>query len=237
MDAEIFAEHEAHAGDGGAKRRQIIDGARTVFLSDGFDGASMNDIAHVAGVSKGTLYAYFDSKEQLFEALVREDRASAGRAAVRASLTISADPRALLGAFGRRLVEMMIRPDTVAHARVVIAAAAKFPRLGRAFYEAGPRYGVQKLAERLDAFRQVGRARNRRHRNRRRASSSTCAAATSTSGCFSASSIRAAERDRRRCRRRGGHVPESLRPVRARSPRSPAETASPLALPSRRAPI
>ncbi len=75
MDAEIFAEHEAHAGDGGAKRRQIIDGARTVFLSDGFDGASMNDIAHVAGVSKGTLYAYFDSKEQLFEALIREDRA------------------------------------------------------------------------------------------------------------------------------------------------------------------
>ena len=53
---------------------QIMDGARTVFLRDGFDGASMNDIARVAGVSKGTLYVYFDSKEQLFEALIREDR-------------------------------------------------------------------------------------------------------------------------------------------------------------------
>ena len=74
MEAETIAERDAQAGDGGAKRRQIMDGARAVFLSDGFDGASMNDIARAAGVSKGTLYAYFDSKEQLFEALIREDR-------------------------------------------------------------------------------------------------------------------------------------------------------------------
>ena len=38
-----------------AKRRQILDGARKVFLVEGFEGASMNDIARVAGVSKGTL--------------------------------------------------------------------------------------------------------------------------------------------------------------------------------------
>lgn len=155
MDAEIFAEHEAHAGDGGAKRRQIIDGARTVFLSDGFDGASMNDIAHVAGVSKGTLYAYFDSKEQLFEALVREDRAQ--QAERLCTLPYDRDdPRALLGALGRSLVELMVRPDTVAHARVVIAAAAKFPRIGRAFYDAGPRYGMEKLAEQLRVFANSG---------------------------------------------------------------------------------
>jgi hypothetical protein len=43
MDAEILADHDAHAGDGGAKRRQIMDGARTVFHQQGFDGASMND--------------------------------------------------------------------------------------------------------------------------------------------------------------------------------------------------
>ena len=51
--------------DGGAKRRQIMDGARSVFLSAGFDGASMNDVARAAGVSKGTLYAYFSSKDEL----------------------------------------------------------------------------------------------------------------------------------------------------------------------------
>ena len=38
-------------------------GRRKVFLAQGFDGASMGEIAKVAGVSKGTLYVYFDSKE------------------------------------------------------------------------------------------------------------------------------------------------------------------------------
>jgi AcrR family transcriptional regulator len=45
----------------GTKRRQIMDGAREVFLAQGFDGASMGEIARQAGVSKGTLYVYFDS--------------------------------------------------------------------------------------------------------------------------------------------------------------------------------
>ena len=56
-----------------AKRRQIMEGARTVFLAQGFDAASMGEIARQAGVSKGTLYVYFDSKEALFEAIVEEE--------------------------------------------------------------------------------------------------------------------------------------------------------------------
>ena len=51
MDAEILEQETGRRQDGGAKRRQIMDGARTVFLSSGFDGASMNDIARAAGVS------------------------------------------------------------------------------------------------------------------------------------------------------------------------------------------
>ncbi len=54
-------------GAGDAKIRQILDGARAVFLAVGFDGASMNEIARAAGVSKGTLYVYFPSKVGLFE--------------------------------------------------------------------------------------------------------------------------------------------------------------------------
>ena len=57
-----------------AKRRQILEGARRVFLASGFDGASMGEIAKAAGVSKGTLYVYFDSKEKLFEALTIEEK-------------------------------------------------------------------------------------------------------------------------------------------------------------------
>ena len=49
-------------GEDSAKRRQILDGARKVFLAQGFDGASMGEIAKAAGVSKGTLYVYFQNK-------------------------------------------------------------------------------------------------------------------------------------------------------------------------------
>src|SRR5271167_4219108 len=63
----------APQADDNAKRRQIVEGARSIFLANGFDAASMNDIARTAGVSKGTLYVYFTNKEQLFEAIVHEE--------------------------------------------------------------------------------------------------------------------------------------------------------------------
>src|SRR5215203_2975809 len=62
------------ADEDSSKRRQILDGASKVFLDLGFDGASMGEIARAAGVSKGTLYVYFDSKEKLFEALTIEEK-------------------------------------------------------------------------------------------------------------------------------------------------------------------
>jgi AcrR family transcriptional regulator len=152
MDAQTLAEAPSIApaslenSEGGAKRRQIMDGAWAVFLAAGFDGASMNDVARVAGVSKGTLYVYFDSKEKLFEALIREERR---RQAERLAIPFApedGDPREVLQDFGCRLIEMMVRPEHLAHVRTVIAAAGKFPQLGRAFFEAGPLYGADCLA-------------------------------------------------------------------------------------------
>ena len=134
-----------NAADGGAKRRQIMDGARAEFLKSGFDGTSMNDIARSAGVSKGTLYVYFASKEHLFEALIREERQQqAERLCTLTSAT--GTPREVLTQFGCNLVEMMCRPETIAHVRTVIAITAKFPQLGRAFFEAGPLYGATHMA-------------------------------------------------------------------------------------------
>ena len=57
-----------------SKVRQILDGARDVFLRLGFDGASMGDVARAAGVSKGTLYVYFENKSELFSALIADER-------------------------------------------------------------------------------------------------------------------------------------------------------------------
>ncbi len=127
------------------KLRQILDGARRVFLADGFDGASMNDVARVARVSKGTLYVYFPSKQALFEALIREEHR---RTAERLSIFDENEPDValVLKRFGNELMNFMLLPEHIALVRTVSAAAAKFPAIGRAFFEAGPQYGADRLA-------------------------------------------------------------------------------------------
>jgi AcrR family transcriptional regulator len=154
MDAEIL-EHEAgRRHEGNAKKRQIMDGARTVFLSAGFDGASMNDIARAAGVSKGTLYAYFTSKDELFEAIIRAEYAqSAERVCV---FKREGDARAMLTDFGVRLMRLMAEPGHMSLARVVIAAVEKFPNVGRTFYESGPLFGATRLANELRTLEAAG---------------------------------------------------------------------------------
>jgi len=62
MDAEIKK---------GRKFDQVLDGARQIFMRDGFEGASVDDIARAAGVSKATLYSYFPDKRLLFSEVAR----------------------------------------------------------------------------------------------------------------------------------------------------------------------
>jgi AcrR family transcriptional regulator len=154
MEAETLEDEVSARHDGGAKRRQIMDGARAVFLAAGFDGASMNDVARSAGVSKGTLYAYFNSKEELFEAIIRGEFAQAAERLC--AFRREGDARAMLTDFGVRLIRRMSEPETLALARVVVAAVEKFPNIGRAFYEAGPLFGATRLAAELAALEKAG---------------------------------------------------------------------------------
>ena len=138
------------------KRRQILDGARQVFLATGFDGASMGEIAKAARVSKGTLYSYFASKEALFERLILDERTSLAEALFRLD-SEDPDTRAVLRRLGRSFLEMLMRPEHVSSVRMVIGVAEKLPRIGQVFYDAGPRQGTLRLAAYLD--RQVAAGR------------------------------------------------------------------------------
>lgn len=131
------------------KRRQILTGAREVFLAGGFDGASMGEIARTAGVSKGTLYVYFGSKEDLFAALVREEcNQTAEHCFV---LDVEADVRETLTETGFRYVAAMTRPETIATVRMVLGVTEKFPAIGQAYLSAGQEAGVSRLSEWLRA--------------------------------------------------------------------------------------
>jgi AcrR family transcriptional regulator len=134
------------AGQDPAKRKQIIDGARRVFIEMGFDAASMNDITRAAGVSKGTIYVYFASKEELFEALIEDERRAIFNNLYEA-LERGDDLRETLIRYGIGLA-VKITSDTVVHAqRTVIGICERIPELGARFYERGPKMGHGKLAE------------------------------------------------------------------------------------------
>jgi len=135
-----------------AKRQQVLDGARQVFLEQGFDGASINDIVKAAGVSKGTLYAYFPSKEKLFEVLVSLDkRQQVERGCSNYINDIRPVSEVLLEIARIFPAKFMETPQSLAYVRMVMGAAAKFPEIGRAFYDAGPRYGIEMMARFLRA--------------------------------------------------------------------------------------
>jgi len=130
-----------------AKRRQILDGARKVFLNLGFDGASMGEIARSAGVSKGTLYVYFADKSRLFEAIVEEEQLEQGKLAF--NLDPARDVETTLREFGRAYIQVLCRPGGGSAVRTVMAIAERMPDVGRLCYEHVLEKTISRLAEYL----------------------------------------------------------------------------------------
>lgn len=138
-----------------AKLRQILGGAREVFLRLGFDGASMGDIARAAGVSKGTLYVYFENKAELFSALIAAERKDAKR---RFGLEEAGpDVAGELRAYGRALLAHIGTTRNIQSVRTVVAIAEKFPKVGEDWYRDGPQRGLETLWAYLEAQVTAGR--------------------------------------------------------------------------------
>lgn len=138
------------AGQDPRKRQQILDGARRLFLSEGFDAASMGEIARVAGVSKGTLYVYFESKEELFTELVRQERDK------HFSPIFVLDPNdhdveKVLRRLATDFVTFITAVPAVMGKRTVIAISTRMPEVAETFFAEGPARCGMKLAEYLDA--------------------------------------------------------------------------------------
>jgi AcrR family transcriptional regulator len=147
-----LAEKEAQAPaerEESTKRRQIVDGAREVFLARGFDAASMGEIARQAGVSKGTLYVYFDSKERLFEVIAHEECAAQAEAVFSLDAA-DHDVEAVLSRLGCGFVKFLCRPGTMSPLRTVMAISERMPEIGREFYETGPARGIATLRRYLE---------------------------------------------------------------------------------------
>lgn len=131
------------------RREMILDVATEIFLQEGYASASMSVIAARLGGSKGTLYNYFKSKEELFTAYVQRN-CEFHRGQIGELLKEEGEARAVLANFARKYLRIFTSEKTLQNWRVISAESAKSPEMGRLFYETGPLRGARLLAEYLD---------------------------------------------------------------------------------------
>lgn len=139
----------------GRKFEQVLNGAREIFLRDGFDGASVDDIARAAGVSKATLYSYFNDKRILFMEVVRQECQRQATSAM-AQVHIHKSIRAKLEFAARTMVSLVTQPFNVSIFRVCVAEAERIPEIGKQFFDFGPGFGVARIAEFIEIAVQQG---------------------------------------------------------------------------------
>lgn len=129
------------------KNAAIVDAAACLFLENGFDGTSMDEVAKKAGVSKQTVYSHFSSKEQLFSASIRAVIECHYPESVLERVethSLEADLRAVCESYAH----LLMGEEAMAMFRVLVAAAPKGPNLAQLFWNAGP----QEMQDRLEAF-------------------------------------------------------------------------------------
>lgn len=142
--------HVTSRGKSREKHDRILGAAMAVFLERGFEGASLDQIAIAANVSKQTIYNHFGDKASLFRAICLSLTEQ-----VTAQLIPSARPhqdvKAGLARVGRVYLDLVLRTDALALHRIIISEVARFPDLGPAIYAEGAARATAALAAWLAA--------------------------------------------------------------------------------------
>ena len=137
------------------RRDGILDVARECFLAEGYAATSMSTIAARLGGSKGTLYNYFKSKEELFEAVMQ--RQCGALAETLFDVTDDGEaPRERLEHFASAFLKLLLTPESLGMHRVVVGESGRFPEIGRMFYDMGPKVILTKIASYLSDLMDQG---------------------------------------------------------------------------------
>ena len=140
--------------DSAERRAMILAVAREVFWEKGFEGAAMNEVAARLGGSKGTLYAYFDSKEALFAGVVVENCGRMGAQLFEGPTDAPLVDR--LTGFARAYTRLITSDFANRLLQILAQEAPRRPELGRIFYEAGPAIALERLSAIIGAAAAAG---------------------------------------------------------------------------------
>lgn len=133
------------------KRRAILAAAAEVFLQHGYLGASMDEVAARATVSKQTVYKQFADKEHLFADVILGSNAQLGDrlAVLYGQLDAATDATTALRELARRFAADICEPEVVQLRRLVLAEADRFPAISGAWFENGFRHSIELFGEAL----------------------------------------------------------------------------------------
>lgn len=134
----------------GRKFEQVLEGAREIFMRDGFEGASVDEIARAARVSKATLYSYFPDKRLLFSEVARVECNRQAEEAL-GKLEEASGIEQVLHEAADRVVRFFLSDFGQQVFRICVSESHRFPELGARFYESGPRL----LRERMSGILQI----------------------------------------------------------------------------------
>jgi TetR/AcrR family transcriptional regulator, mexJK operon transcriptional repressor len=140
------------------KRKAILEAATTAFVSNGYLGTSMDEIAARASVSKQTVYKHFADKKTLFTEIVGNTVNEVSDPVFNEVVTLqdSGDLEADLRDLARRLLSRVMQPQLLRLRRLVIGEVDRFPELGRTFYERGPGRTIEALATAFERLAERG---------------------------------------------------------------------------------
>ena len=127
------------------KRDLILNVAHDLFLVQGFEGTSIDQIAEAAGVSRQTIYNNFESKEALFKAIAGALADHVVEPLLNEDLQ-TGNVESTLTALAGRTLALMVLPSTLALHRLVVTEAPKFPEVARQIYQSGAERATQALA-------------------------------------------------------------------------------------------
>jgi AcrR family transcriptional regulator len=135
-----------------AKRDRILAAALKIFSEAGYSAASMDAIALEAEVSKPTLYMYFGSKEQLFESMMVTQRDVMLEPFEHPSGDMVRD----LLDFAWHYADVVMSPEFLSLARLIVGEAQRFPEIGRAYQKAGPDRLLNGIIDYLEKQKSAG---------------------------------------------------------------------------------
>ena len=146
MSIEMIPAGTAGLDDAATMRRKaFVDAARELFFANGYAGTTMSSIASKVGGSKTTLWTYFPSKEELFEAVVDDIVEQYGQT-LAIDLPLDEPVLDVLRRFGNLLMTKLTATPILSLFRLVVGEAERFPHLAETFYERGPRRGKARAA-------------------------------------------------------------------------------------------